>query len=188
MLVGRRMRTFSWLALAFAAACGASSGVTNPPPKAVDPAIAIRLLDHLDTTTAMGRASWAAFALIYSGDPTKTGVARVASPSANVDWCINFQADSIGQRYVVILALTDTATGLPSATATQAQAQAWYNGNHTLPSGWVALASDSVDWGVSQQFTNGHGRTTADPVRWDVTWTSPATITRAEAPNDTTCH
>lgn len=194
MLAGRSMRVFSLCTAALLAACGGASesSITNPPkPKAVDPAISIRVVNQLDTATARGRALYSIFALIYSVDPLKAGVAFVGAPNplgqpGNQD-CVAFQADSIGARFVILLALADTTKPTAFATA-QATAQTWYNGDHALPPGWFALTTDSLDWGVSTQFTNGHGLTTGDPIRWDVTWSGMGTITRAEAPNDTTCH
>lgn len=172
---------------------GADHGVTNPPPPtkaAVDPAISIHLLNRLDTATARGRALYSVFALLYSPDPGNSGVALVADPNPmgqpGDGGCIAFQSDSIGARFVVLLALADTVHPTASTTAT-ATAQAWYGGNRTLPAGWFAIATDSIDWGVSDQFTAGHGQTQADPVRWQLTWSGTGTITRVEAPGDKTC-
>lgn len=178
-------------------ACGGSSdgGITPPPkPKAVDPAIVIHLFDQLDTTQAMGRASWVVYPLLYApSDPGKTGMGyngaitlgdvRLGHGSS----CLSFQADSIGARYVIVLAVADTLHETQTDADAQNVAAQWFHGNHTLPSGWAALATDSVDWGVSQQFTNGHGLTASDPVRWTLTWSGTGAIARTETPADLAC-
>lgn len=185
------MRHFIILALLLAA-CG---GSTEPPQqqqqtetkqKAVDPAMRIHVLNRLDTASAMGRGVWNVFVLIYSPDQNQAGVAYTGGPDPMGGSCIAFSSDSIGQRQVIVLALADTVHPTSQATAASI-ANAWFSGTHTIPAGWAVLPSDSLDWGVSAQFDAGHGRTSSDPIRWSLTWTSPATVTRAEAPNDLTC-
>lgn len=191
-------RSLAVIAALCAAACGgeSSGGVTNPPPKpkAIDPAIAIHVLNHLDTTSTMGRSSWGIFALIYSPDnPAKAALTPEGNLTladarlGHITSCALFQTDSLGARYVIMLAVADTVHGTQADAASLSVAQAWFAGNHTLPAGWAAIATDSLDWGVSNQFTNGHGLTTDDPVRWTLTLTNPATVTRAESPSDLTC-
>lgn len=189
--------SFALVVLALASACSSgSSGVTNPPPKSkvVDPAISIHVMNRLDTTTTLGRSDWGIFALIYDpNDPAKAGLVAESSIGltdvrlGHITRCVLFQSDSIGARFVVMLAVADTVHGTQTDAASQSVAQAWYTGNHTVPSGWAAIVTDSLDWGVSTQFTNGHGLTTQDPVRWDLTLTSPDSSVRAEAPTDSTC-
>lgn len=176
-----------------AVACGGSkeNPITQPPPKKVveDPAIRIEVRNQLDTTSAMGRAIWNVFALVYSTDPNQAGFAYQGGPDPLKYSCSEFQTDSIGSRFVVILGVADTVHQTNQSSAVTL-AQAWYAGNHSVPSGWAVLASDSLDWGVSQQFDAGHGRTTSDPVRWQLTWTNPGNVpalTRAESPNDMSC-
>lgn len=178
-------------------ACGGDSGqVTTPPPKqkALDPAISIHVMNKLDTTSTIGRSSWGVFALVYSpDDPAKAGMVPEGSISlddirnGHITRCVLFQSDSLGARYVVMLAVADTVHGTQTDAASTAVANAWYGGNHTLPGGWAAIVTDSLDWGVSDQFTNGHGLTMQDPVRWSLTLTAPASAVRAESPNDLTC-
>lgn len=191
-------RSFAVVAALCAAACGGSSGsgVTSPPPKpkAVDPAVSIHVMNGLDTTSTMGRSSWGIFALIYSpDDPAKAGMAPEGAitlddvRNGHITRCVLFQTDSLGARFVVMLALADTVHGTQTDAASLSVANAWYAGNHTLPSGWAAIVTDSLDWGVSTQFSQGHGLTMQDPVRWSLTLTSPGNAVRAEAPNDLTC-
>ena len=178
-------------------ACGGdSSGVTTPRPKpnALDPAVSIHVMNRLDTTSTAGRSNWGIFALIYSPDnPAKAGMVPEGAISlddirnGHITRCVLFQTDSLGARYVVMLAVADTVHGTQTDAASQSVANAWYTGNHALPAGWAAIATDSLDWGVSDQFTQGHGLTMQDPVRWSLTLTSPGTAVRAETPNDFTC-
>lgn len=175
-----------------AVACGGKNSITQPS-KAVDPAISIRVLDQLDTTTAAGRASWVVFPLFYSADPNQTGVGYTGSiglsdlRAGRTLHCVSFGTDSIGQRQVIVLAVADTQHGTQTDASAQSVANAYFAGNHTLPAGWMAIRSDSLDWGVSQQFTNGHGLTQADPIRWALTWSGGGTVARAEAPSDPAC-
>lgn len=180
-------RLFALLALA---ACG---GGTEPHKAVVDPAISIHLSNQLDTTTAMGRASWVIFPLIYAADTNKAGVDYKGAITlgdlrlGHSSKCLGYQADSIGARFVVVLAVADTLHGTQADAQAQSVATAWYGGDHTLPAGWAAIATDSLDWGISTQFSQGHGLNFDDPVRWDLTWTDVGTVARVEAPNDHTC-
>lgn len=188
------------LAVLLAAVCVACSGgsssdsITQPPkPKAVDPAISIHVLDQLDTTTAVGRASWVIFPLLYSADPNKSGVGFTGAIGladvrlGHTTDCVGYDADSIGARQVIVLAVADTVNGTQTDAAAQAVANQYFAGNRTLPAGWMAIRSDSLDWGVSAQFNAGHGLTRSDPVRWRLTWSGSGTVAAAESPSDTVC-
>lgn len=168
----------------------ASLDVTAQPTAAF---ISIHLLDQLDTTTAPGRSLWVINLLVYSKDPNQTGIAYQGNEGfadvrlGHSSRCSNYGVDSLGQRQVIVLALADTLHMTQADADANVLARQWYSGNRNLPPGWMALRSDSVDWAVSAQRDAGHGYVASDPIRWLITWSGKATVSRAEAPTDNVC-
>lgn len=184
--------------LAVLAACGGSGdggGITPPPPKKPDPYITVRVQNLLDTTMAPGRAQWHVYALLTGPYDAQNGISPQGAISLedvrlhhNVI-CIKVGADSVGQRLISPIAVADTTTEAltPDATA-DGIIQAWYGGNHTLPSGWMAIVVTPTDAWVSQQYTAGHGLTKLDPIKWGFDWTAATTMTFYErSDSDPTC-
>jgi hypothetical protein len=167
------------------AACGGGKdggGITTPPSKKPDPFTTIRVRNMLDTTTAAGRSHWHVYTIL-TGSVDQNGVSFAGSGSlqdlrtAHSTFCINIEADSIGTRMVSILAIADTTT---SSLTPDAQfdpiAQAWFNGVHALPAGYMAIVSAPADPINSLQYLVGHGLTNSDPIRWGMDWTGPSAI------------
>lgn len=164
-------------------ACGGSGAVDNiitppPPKKALDPFLTIRMRDMLDTTTAPGRAQWHIYALLTGPYTNQNGIAGQGTLSLadvrlnHIRSCTSIGADSVGQRLLSLLAIGDTASEADTPDAQAATlARAWYDGNHQLPSGWMAITFAPQDVWDSQQFRDGHGLTDADPIRWGWDWT-----------------
>lgn len=177
---------FAVMFLVVLVACGSSTG---PGHRAPDPYIAVRVLDQMDTTTATGRADWRLFALLSGPQVNQNGVsnqgniAMLERRTHRARQCIQIAADSVGQRFLSILALADTTTEMSTdANATQAGiiAEAWFNGNHALPPHWKAIELTPVDAWQSVQFDEGHGRISDDPIMWDWIWTGQGSTTFAE--------
>lgn len=170
------------------AGCGGSTDgvITTPPPggKKPDPYLTIRVLDLMDTTTAPGRAHWHNYILLTGPYTALNGITRAgAFDLPNLRYghnlnCIGVGADSVGQRLISVLGIADTTTSAltPDAHA-DTLAAAWYAGNHTLPSGWMALTFAPQDAWQSAQYVAGHGLTPADPIRWGFDWTARGTTT-----------
>ena len=178
--------------LVAAVACGGSdSGVTNPPPgkKALDPFLTVRIRNLLDTATAAGRAQWHVYALLTGPYTAQNGIALQGTLSLgdarlnHVTICTFITADSIGQRLLSLVAIGDTLNGgvTPDAQAA-ALIAAWYAGNVTLPTGWMALFSPPTDVWDSQQFRDGHGLTSTDPIKWGWDWAGAGSAILHERP------
>lgn len=171
------------------AACGGSAdnGITPPPPKKPDPYLTIRVRDLMDTTTAPGRAHWHIFSMLTGPYTALNGIGGQGNIGLN-DLelshdvrCVSIQADSVGQRLVSILALADTTTDQLTPDAQfPPVAEQWYNGNHNLPAGWMALTFPAVDAWQSDQYLAGHGLTSADPIKWNFDWTGAGTVSFVE--------
>lgn len=167
-------------------ACGGSSGNSIGPagkPKP-DPFITVRVRDFLDTTQAVGRAHWHVYVNIISADANKAGFVPVGNVSL-VDvrlhhtlLCQGIGADSVGQRFVAFVALADTTTEAltPDASAASLALQ-WFGGNHTLPTGWMALAQVETDPWTSAQYEAGHGLVPSDPIKWGWDWSDGGVAT-----------
>lgn len=172
------------------AACGGSSdnGITNPPPpKKPDPYLAIRVRDMLDTTTAPGRAHWHVFAFLTGPYDRLNGIAQQGNIGLNdmrlnhTIRCVLVQSDSVGQRFISVVAFADTTT--EQLTADQPFndfAQQWYAGSRNVPAGWMALSFAATDAWQSQQYLDGHGLTNLDPIRWNFDWTGRGTTAFVE--------
>jgi hypothetical protein len=162
-------------------ACGGTTEPIKQQPK-LDPVITIRLRDQLDTTTAPGRAQWHTYVLLSGPYNDQNGISNQGTITLDDVrrgfgvHCITVGADSVGQRLVAVLAVADTTTsaGSPDASG-DAIAAAWYNGNHNLPSGWMALFTAPMDAWDSQQFAAGHGLNSSDPIKWGWDWTASGT-------------
>lgn len=190
---------FGFLLVA-AVACGGSEsdiGVTDPPPgkKALDPFLTIRVRNQLDTTKAPGRAAWTIYALLSGPYTNQNGISHQADNSlADIRRglgvrCMGAGADSVGQRLFSVLAIADTTTeDYPLSVTVNALAIQWYDGNHTLPAGWMAIVFPPADLWDSQQFTNGHGLVKSDPVKWGFDWTDAGSTSLYERSDaDPTC-
>src|SRR4051812_25303601 len=123
------------LALA-AIACGGSD-----LPKKPDPYLTVRVRNQLDTTTAPGRAHWHTYILLTGPYTALNGVSFQGTFSLSdirhgiSTHCMSAGADSVGQRFLSLIAVADTTTEQLTADATaQSIVTAWYNGNHNLPS------------------------------------------------------
>lgn len=184
------MRIFFATALLILAACGGASdnGVTNPPPpKKPDPYVTIRVRDMMDTTKAPGRGQWHVFAMLTGPYDRLNGISYQGTTgiddlrlSHNVR-CVTVSADSVGERLLSIVAFADTTTEQPTPDAQFATfAQQWYDGSHTLPTGWMVIASTPTDAWQSAQYLAGHGLTSEDPIKWNLDWTESGTMTLTE--------
>lgn len=193
------MRALILALCVFSAACGSSAAVdiTNPPPpkpKALDPFLTVRMRNQLDTTTSPGRAHWHIYALLSGPYTNQNGISPQGAISledvrlGHTMRCTGAGADSVGQRFLSLLALADTTTeALTADASTATMARAWYDGNQVLPSGWMAIAFPPTDVWDSQQFRNGHGLTDVDPIKWAWDWSAAGTSTLYErAAADTT--
>lgn len=167
---------------AFLAACGGTD-----LPKKPDPYLTIRLQNQLDTTTRPGRATWHTYLLLTGPYTAQNGISPQGGVSLQdirlglVTKCLTADADSVGQRLLTLIALADTTTEQGSADATaQSIVTDWYNGNHNLPTGWMALSTAPADAWNSQQFEGGHGLVPSDPIKWDWTWTGSGATNFAE--------
>lgn len=187
------MRKVRALALLVLAACGsATEPVVKPNPK-LDPYFIVRVRNQLDTTTAPGRAHWHIYELFTGPYDRLNGIQNQGAISLedlrlnHYFRCVGAQADSVGQRFVSILAVADTTTSnlTPDATAF-AFVQAWYDGNHTPPAGWMAIALPPTDAWTSAQFTAGHGLVSTDPIKWGLDWTGRGAINFYERPSTDT--
>lgn len=165
--------------LLFVVACGgggdgSGNGITPPPPAKPDPFITIRLRNQLDTTSRAGRAHWAFYGLITgSPNPAQNGITHQGAISIqdirlnHAQLCPAFDADSVGQRFVELIGFADTTTEeLTPQVQFDARADAWFAGNHVLPSGWDAITTTPTDAWNSAQYNNGHGLTKSDPIKW----------------------
>lgn len=164
------------------AACG-GDGITPPPNEpALDPWLTVRVRDMLDPNTAVGKTQWHVFALLTGPYDSQNGIAFQGTIDAedvrlghNVR-CVTLGADSVGQRFLTILAIGDTTTGSATLDADARQiVNAWYAGNHVLPAGWMALTFEPRDAFVSAQFDAGHGLVPHDPIKWGFDWTANGT-------------
>jgi hypothetical protein len=180
----RHLLTISLLALA---ACGGSDHGITPPPKKPDPYVTIRVRDVMDTTTAAGRAHWHSY-LMLTGPYTALNGIFLESDFSLTDrrlnhnvQCLSISADSVGQRLLSVVAFADTTTEQSTASAQfDDYSQVWYSGNHTLPTGWMALTFAPVDAWQSAQYLAGHGLRPSDPVKWDLTWTGAGVVSFTE--------
>jgi hypothetical protein len=184
----RRMtsRLLTVAALLGLAACGSGNNITPPPGKpALDPFLTVRIRDQLDTTKAAGKADWQLYYLLTGPEINQNGIGGLGSLNFtdvrlnHAQRCLQVRADSVGQRFLAIVALADTVVGhhTPSARA-DSMANAWYNGSpRTLPTGWQALVTASRDAWDSNQFRAGRGLTASDPIRWGWDWTASGTTT-----------
>lgn len=167
-------------------ACGGSEdgGITDPPPKKPDPYVTVRVRNMLDTTTAPGRAQWHVYAMLTGPYDAQNGVSyqgNVGLDDLRLDHifrCVSVAADSVGQRFLSVVAFGDTTTEAltPDAQAS-AMATAWFSGNHNLPAGWMAITFPPTDAWQSAQYLAGHGLTKADPIKWGFDWTESGTMT-----------
>jgi hypothetical protein len=179
----RAFLPFAALLLSLGACRGAADSVAPPPPPPKpDPYVTVRVRDLMDTTTAPGRATWHTFLLLTGPYTAQNGIANqgvIALKDIRLQHgvnCIGVSADSVGQRLISPIALADTTTsaGTPDATAL-AIVTDWYNGNHTLPAGWMALVVQPIDAFQSAQYNAGHGLTPSDPIKWSFDWTGAGT-------------
>lgn len=191
------MRRLSFL-LFILAACGAAD-ITTPDtpaakkPRALDPYITVRIRDLLDPATAVGKAEWRVYHSITDAINPAGYVARVAALTSEARFaqtCFSAAADSIGQRMLSLLAIADTtrlaANPVPDSVP-NAIARDWYNGQRTLPSGWMAISFPLTDVWDSEQFRAGRGLTYSDPIKWGWDWTGIGTARLYErAATDTT--
>jgi hypothetical protein len=174
-------------ALVLAAACSGSSTQPGTKAPALDPYITIRVLNHLDTTTKAGRASWRVFALLSGPQVNQNGLApqgtyTITDARFNHPlMCIAAGADSIGQRLIAPFAIGDTINEvLQPSTATDSIVARWYAGNHNPAAGYIILTITPTDAWDSPQFVAGHGLTPNDPIKWAWDWTGSGTATFAE--------
>lgn len=185
------------LAIVLLAACGGSN---TAPAKKLDPEMLVRVRDLFDTTTVNGRAHWHVYMTLTSPDAGKEGL----SPVGNFDMgtrryaaannglqsfrCIRVGSDSLGNRFMSLLAVADTTVGdalTPDSTARNI-AVAWGAGSRSLPPGYKAIFLAPVDAWDSEQFKQGHGLTYTDPVRWSWDMAGAGTATFYEmTPADT---
>lgn len=174
------------IGLAFAlilSACGKSA----TGPRALDPYLAVRVQDGLDTTTAPGRADWHVFALLSGPYTNLNGVGNEGNlgmlhrRGGHNLLCIKIVADSVGQRLLSLLAVADTTTDEPTDYQTAlAIATSWHAGNTALPAHWTAMVIPPQDAWQSVQFSQGHGLIPDDPIKWDWNWSSNGTTTFTE--------
>jgi hypothetical protein len=168
-------------ALVALACSGSTDDVATPPPRKPDPYVSVRVRQQMDTTTAPGRAHWHLYVLLTGPYSSLNGIGNEGAfllgdvRLEHTVRCIKVSADSVGQRFMSPIAFADTTTeqGTPDATA-DAIVNDWYNGNHNLPAGWMAIFVPPTDAWQSAQYVAGHGLTPEDPIRWDWTWSGAA--------------
>lgn len=175
------MRSILCGVLLVVAGCGGpdGGGVTPPPVgKKPDPFLTVRIRNQLDTTKATGQAQWHMFTMLTGPYNSLNGI----TGAGNISWqdvrlghdvrCARIQADSVGQRLLSILAIADTTTTEETPDVPVAAiAKAWYEGNHNLPAGYMAMTFAPQDAWNSQQFAAGHGLVPSDPIMWGFDWT-----------------
>lgn len=185
---------------ALVAACSSRAAPDAPPvdtthaARKPDPYVTVRVRNLMDTTTAPARTLWHIYAVLTGPVAGENGYSYAGSISVTdirLDHnrvCVRVGADSVGERLLSVVALSDTAVdSLNTDASATSLAQAWYQGTTTLPSGWAALFNPPADAWNSQQYLAGHGRTMADPIRWGLDWIRPDSIHFYEIPQpDTT--
>jgi hypothetical protein len=91
---------------------------------------------------------------------------------------VRVAADSVGQRFLAIIALADTtANAVSPESRADSIVTAWVAGSRTLPAGWKALTVLSQDAWDSDQYRAGHGLVPADPIKWGWDWTGAGATT-----------
>lgn len=183
------MKRLSLLLALTLMACGGSGDGTTPlpkPPAKPDPYVTVRVRDMLDTTVTPGRSAWHLYAILTSPEVGQNGVSGQGALTFddvrfnhNVH-CVSVGADSVGQRFLALLALADTTQPSSSQASADVIVDAWIAGNHTLPSGWMAIASIARDAWDSDQYRAGHGLVRTDPIKWGWDWTASGTATLYE--------
>lgn len=156
----------------------------EPPvsePK-IDPFLTVRVRNQFTPASSYGQTSWRIYALLTGPRVEDRGVtyqgAIIPSDVAGgrATRCIAVASDSIGSRFLTLVAIGDTQNHtLLTDAQVDAMIQAYYAGNTTMPAGITALVQGPTDAWNSAQFAAGRGLIADDPIRWGWDWSGSTT-------------